>query len=117
MDMTAALDALGALAQEGRLKAFRLLVEGGEDGLPAGEIARRCGVPHNTMSAQLGALAGAGLVRARRAGRSIIYAADFDGVRGLLEFLMRDCCHGRPEKCARLLDAVLPAPERRRARA
>jgi DNA-binding transcriptional ArsR family regulator len=109
MDMMTAIAALSAVAQEGRLKVFRLLVECGEDGMPAGDIARRFGVPHNTMSAQLNVLAGAGLIRSRRFGRSIVYTVDFGAMRALLEFLMQDCCKGRPETCAALLDAVLPA--------
>ena len=108
MDTRTAIAALGALAQDSRLSVFRLLVAHGADGLPAGEIARRLGAPHNTMSAHLGVLARAGLVRSRRDGRSIIYAADFAGLRALLGFLMEDCCKARAELCAPLLDAVLP---------
>lgn len=104
-----AIEALGALAQETRLRVFRLLVEQGPAGLPAGAIARACGVPANTMSAHLGILARAGLVRPRRESRQVIYAADFAGVRGLVGFLLQDCCRGRPEFCAPLLDAALPA--------
>lgn len=110
MDENAAIAALSALAQDSRLKVFRLLVTHGARGLPAGEIARRLGAPHNTMSAHLGVLARAGLVRSRRAGRSIIYAADFAGLRALLGFLMEDCCRARAELCAPLLDAALPDP-------
>jgi ArsR family transcriptional regulator len=110
MDTNGAISALGALAQLSRLAVFRLLVTRGPDGLPAGEIARRLGAPHNTMSAHLGVLARAGLVRSRRQGRSIIYAADFAGLRALLRFLMEDCCKARAEQCAPLLDAVLPDP-------
>jgi DNA-binding transcriptional ArsR family regulator len=109
MEMSSAVAALSALAQESRLRVFRLLVECGEDGMPAGDIARRQDVPANTMSAQLAVLTGARLIRPRRVGRSIIYAVDFAAVRALLEFLMQDCCNGRPEACALLLDAVLPA--------
>jgi DNA-binding transcriptional ArsR family regulator len=108
MEISSAIASLGALAQEGRLQVFRLLVECGVDGMPAGDIARRQAVPANTMSAQLSVLAQAGLIRARRDGRSIIYAVDFARVRDLLAFLMQDCCKGRPEACAPLLDAVLP---------
>lgn len=107
--MISAIAALSALAQDGRLQVFRLLVECGEDGMPAGDIARAQGVPANTMSAQLNVLAHAGLVRSRRDGRSIIYSVDFARVRDLLAFLMQDCCKGRPEACAPLLDAALPA--------
>jgi DNA-binding transcriptional ArsR family regulator len=108
MEMIAAIAALGALAQEGRLHVFRILVECGEEGMPAGDIARHQGVAANTMSARLDVLANAGLVRSRRDGRSIIYSVDFARVRELLAFLMQDCCRGRPEACAPLLDAVLP---------
>jgi len=107
MDINETLKALGALAQESRLQAFRLLVRSGTDGLPAGDIARALDVPHNTMSTHLSILANAGLIRARRDGRSIIYRVDFDGTRALLAFLMEDCCQGRPEICAPALDSVL----------
>lgn len=102
-----ALGAFGALSQETRLKVFRMLVEAGFDGMPAGDIARDLDVPHNTMSTHLGLLARAGLVTARKTGRSVIYAADFEGVRGLISFLLQDCCRGRPEVCAPLLEAAL----------
>ena len=99
---------MNALGQETRLRAFRLLVEAGEEGVPAGEIARRLDVPHNTMSTHLAQLARAGLVRSRRRSRSIIYMADLAGTRALLAFLVEDCCRGRPEACGPLLDAALP---------
>ena len=108
MDLTAAVEAMNALGQETRMRAFRLLVEAGEEGVPAGEIARRLDVPHNTMSTHLALLARAGLIRARRESRSIIYMADLAGTRALLAFLVQDCCRGRPEACGPLLDAVLP---------
>ena len=103
-----AIKALSALAQESRLEAFRLLVRGGAEGLPAGEIARALDIPHNTMSAHLSVLSNAGLATARRRGRSIRYAADLDRVRGLLAFLLEDCCRGNPDVCAPLLASVLP---------
>ena len=102
MDTSRALEAFAALAQDTRLAAFRLLVAAGEGGQPAGEIARRLQVPHNTLSTHLAALTRAGLVRARREGRQVIYAADAAGIRALLDFLLRDCCGGRPELCATL---------------
>jgi len=107
MDEQDAISALAALAQDSRLRLFRLLVARGPEGFPAGEIARRLEVPHNTLSTQLGLLARAGLVTARRDGRSIIYAPDFTGIRALLGFLMEDCCGGARERCTPLLDAVL----------
>lgn len=108
--MTAATRALGALAQESRLEAFRLLVRRGPEGMAAGEIARALDVPHNTMSSHLAILANAGLVTSRRAGRSIIYGVAFGGVRALMAFLMEDCCRGSADLCALVLDQLLPQP-------
>jgi len=77
-----------------------MLVQAGVMGMPAGEIARRQGVPPNSLSANLGVLAHAGLVRSRRQGRSIIYTAEYDRMREVLGFLVEDCCGGQPEICA-----------------
>src|SRR4051794_30528437 len=118
MDTTAAVSGMNALGQETRMRAFRLLLNAGAEGVPAGEIARRLGVPQTTMSTHLAQLTRAGLVRSRRASRSIIYIADLAGIRGLLGFLVQDCCQGQPETCGLLLDEVLlhpaccPTPER-----
>ncbi len=106
MDKTRTLDALAALGQETRLDVFRLLVTAGTDGLAAGEIAKRLGTFPNTLSAHLKILAQAGLVRTEREGRSILYFADFTGMRDLLAFLMEDCCNGSPELCAPVIEAV-----------
>jgi len=106
MDKTQALDAFAALSQETRLDVFRLLVQHGAAGLPAGEIAERLGVRQNTMSANLAILARADLVRGVRDGRIVRYSADFDGMRGLLAFLMQDCCGGQPALCQPVLDAI-----------
>ena len=95
MKLQAAVEALGALAQETRLSAFRLLVREGPEGLPAGEIAERLGVPPATLSFHLAHLERAGLVASTREGRSIRYAADFSGMQGLLTYLMQDCCRGK----------------------
>jgi ArsR family transcriptional regulator, arsenate/arsenite/antimonite-responsive transcriptional repressor len=97
MDISAALDAFDALSQRTRLETLRLLVRAGAGGLPAGDIARAQGVPHNTMSAHLAVLASAGLVAAEREGRVIRYRARYDALRDLIGFLMRDCCQGAPE--------------------
>lgn len=102
MESTLALRRLSALAQEARLDVFRLLVKAGPKGRAAGDIARALGVPANTLSAQLLVLSNAGLVRARRDGRSIIYAVDYEAMAELLVFLTEDCCRGRPEICAPL---------------
>ncbi len=108
MDISITVKALGALAQESRLRAFRLLVRSGPEGLAAGEIARRLDVPHNTLSSHLAILSNAGLVVSHRESRSIIYQVNFAGTRELLAFLMEDCCQGQPELCAPLLDSLLP---------
>jgi ArsR family transcriptional regulator len=102
METTSAVTALSALAHEGRLDIFRLLVRAGTEGLAAGEIARITGVLPNTLSSNLNILSGAGLVSSRRDGRSIIYTAAYDQMRSLLAFLVEDCCAGKPEICAPL---------------
>ncbi|CAN5852518.1 helix-turn-helix transcriptional regulator [soil metagenome] len=102
MESELALKRLSALAQDSRLSVFRQLIKAGQDGLAAGDLARSLDIPANTLSAQLTVLANAGLVRSRRDGRSIIYSADYEGMSGLLLYLMEDCCQGRPEVCAPL---------------
>ena len=106
MELKAAAACLSALAHEGRLQAFRLLVQAGVMGLPAGEIARRLEVLPNSLSANLNVLSHAGLVRSRRQGRSIIYTAEYDRMRDLLGFLVQDCCGGSPEICSPLNDLL-----------
>ncbi len=106
MESNDAIRRLAALAQDGRLAIFRLLVRAGRDGLAAGEVARTLGVTPNTLSAQLNILANAGLVTSRRDGRSIIYAANYETMSTLLLYLMEDCCQGRPEVCAPLTAAA-----------
>ena len=86
--------ALGALAQEHRLAAFRLLVQAGPDGLPAGALAESLGVPPSSMSFHLAQLSNAGLVSQHRQSRSIIYAADFGAMNALLSYLTENCCAG-----------------------
>ena len=108
MDILEATRALGALSQESRLKAFRLLVRSGAEGIAAGKIAEALDIPHNTMSTHLATLVHAGLVSSRRESRSIIYSIDFDGTRELLAFLVEDCCQGQPDVCLPVLESVLP---------
>ena len=108
MDSSTAVNALSALAQTTRLEAFRELVRSEPHGLPAGEVGRRLNVPQNTMSAHLAVLSRAGLVVAERQSRSIIYRADLTAVRGLVVYLLRDCCAGRPELCAPVIEALAP---------
>jgi ArsR family transcriptional regulator len=99
MELKSAAATLAALAHDGRLTIFRLLVQAGHEGLAAGEIARRLDVLPNTLSANLTILSHAGLVSARRLGRSIIYSAAYDRMGELLDYLMQDCCGGLPEIC------------------
>ena len=106
MESSDALAGLSALAQPLRMEAFRLLVRAGGAGLPAGEVARRLEAPANTISAALGILRGAGLVRREREGRVIRYSADMGGMRALIAYLMEDCCGGDPGACRPVLDAL-----------
>lgn len=92
MDIQNALIMFDALSQETRLSAFRLLVKAGPQGLPAGSLSDALGTPHNTMSFHLGHLSNAGIVTSRREGRSVIYAANFELVRDLIGFMVKDCC-------------------------
>ena len=117
MELEAAATCLAALAYPRRLEVYRLLVQAGGLGLAAGEIARRQGVPPNSLSANLNVLAGAGLVLARRQGRSIIYTAQYDRMRDLLGFIIEDCCAGSPELCWPVADAAAPVcrPPKRQA--
>lgn len=107
MEISAAVQAFGALAQDSRLKVFRLLVRSGPKGLAAGDIARELQVPPNTMSAHLAVLSRARLIASRKEGRSVIYAVDLEGTRELLSFLLEDCCRGKPQLCAPLIEATL----------
>jgi ArsR family transcriptional regulator len=100
MEMTDAVSALSALAQESRLAVFRLLVEAGPKGMPAGAIAEALDLPSNTLTFHFDRLRMAGLVTVRRDGRSMIYAAQFERMNALLGFLTENCCEGEPEKCA-----------------
>ncbi|TPI36521.1 helix-turn-helix transcriptional regulator [Mesorhizobium sp. B3-1-9] len=106
MDKTTALLALAALGQDTRLETFRLLVQAGAEGVPAGEIASQLGTVQNTMSAHLKVLDRAGLVRAEREGRIIRYVVDMNAFRDLLAYLMEDCCRGAPELCRPVIQAV-----------
>ncbi len=99
MDKKLALDGLAALSQETRLDVFRALVQAGPEGLAAGEIAEDLGVVQNTLSSHLKKLEHAGLVSSQRHGRQIIYGADFGAVRGLILFLLQDCCLNSREVC------------------
>lgn len=93
------LAALAALSQENRLDAYRLLVQAGPDGMPAGEVAAALGLPPNTLTFHFDRLREAGLVTVRRDGRSMIYAAQFDTMNGLIAYLTENCCGGE-QVCA-----------------
>lgn len=101
MEIREAVAGLGALAQESRLSVFKLLVQAGPAGLAAGEIARLVGLPATTLSFHLSQLSRAGLVSARRAGRLLIYAADYGAAQALVDFLMENCCQGASRPQAR----------------
>ena len=100
METSDAVTALAALAQDNRLEIFRLLVQAGPDGMAAGEIAERLGLAPNTLTFHFDRLRGAGLVTVRRDGRSMIYAARFESMNGLLSFLTENCCRGAAATCA-----------------
>ncbi len=113
MDSAQAIQALGALAHETRLAAFRLLVEAGPAGLPAGAIAERLGLPPSSLTFHVQHLHRAGLLTQRRVSRQLIYAADFGGMNGLIGFLTENCCGGAQGSLA----ACLPAAPTRKAAA
>jgi ArsR family transcriptional regulator len=102
-----AVASLGALAQDSRLEVFRLLVQAGPDGLPAGEVATKLKLAPNTLTFHFDRLRDAGLVTVRRDGRSMIYAVRIEAMNELLGYLTENCCNGAPEKCAPV--ACVPA--------
>ena len=118
MDNEMTILALAALAQSTRLDVFRLLVKREPDGLAAGEIAKALAVPQNTMSAHLAVLSRAGLVSAQRISRSLVYRADLSRFQSVMSFLVNDCCDGRPEICAPLIESIAPCcPPKRKGKA
>jgi ArsR family transcriptional regulator, arsenate/arsenite/antimonite-responsive transcriptional repressor len=100
MEKTDAVSALAALAQDSRLDVYRLLVEAGPDGMPAGEVAAALKLAPNTLTFHFDRLRVAGLVTVRRAGRSMIYAARYDTMNALLAYLTKNCCGGADARCA-----------------
>ncbi len=99
MENTDAVTALAALAQDNRLDVFRLLVQAGPEGLPAGQVASVLGLAPNTLTFHFDRLRAAGLVTVRREGRSMIYAARFETMNALLAYLTENCCKGAAESC------------------
>ena len=110
METNRAVEALAALAQETRLAVFRLLVEAGPEGRPAGSIGEALGLPPATLSFHLAQMARAGLVAGKQQGRFVIYTADFENMNRLVAFLTENCCGG--ESCAPAVGSV--AIERKR---
>ena len=113
MQPTAAVTALGALAQEHRLALFRLLVQAGEEGMPAGAIAGALGVPNSSLSFHLAQLHRAGLVLQERRHRSLIYRANYAAMNALVGYLMENCCAGAG--CGTDSACETPAKERKSA--
>lgn len=113
MDSIKAVSALGALAQEHRLALFRLLVQAGEDGMPAGAIAQALGIPNSSLSFHLAQLARAGLVHQQRQHRSLIYSADYAAMNALVGYLMENCCAGAA--CGADAACKLPVQEQRKS--
>ncbi len=106
MDERQALLAFAALAQETRLRLLRQLVTAGPEGMAAGTLAIEVAAPASTVSFHLKELEQAGLIASRREGRSIIYNAAYPALSGLIAFLMKDCCQGRPEVCTPAVAAL-----------
>ena len=113
MKAAAAIDALGALAQEHRLALFRLLVRAGEKGMPAGAIAEALGVPNSSLSFHLAQLRSAGLILQERQHRSLIYRANYAAMNALVAYLMENCCAG--SACGADTGCETPAQERKSA--
>jgi DNA-binding transcriptional ArsR family regulator len=111
MEKTDAVTALAALAQDNRLDVFRLLVQAGPEGMPAGAVAEALGLAPNTLTFHFDRLRTAGLVTVRREGRSMIYAAQFETMNALLGFLTENCCGG--VSCA---PAIACKPARKRVK-
>jgi len=109
MEQSNAVAAFAALSQTTRVDVFRLLIQAGPTGLPAGIIAEQLNVKPNTLSANLSVLLQAGLVKNQREGRIIRYFSDMDGLRSLLGFLLQDCCGGQSGRCQPLIDEIANA--------
>jgi DNA-binding transcriptional ArsR family regulator len=111
MEINTAVAAFSALAHEGRLSIYRLLVEAGADGLPVGEIAAALDMPGPTLSFHLSRLQRAGLIHTDRQGRRLIQSADFTQMNALIGYLTENCCGG--ESCAPVCKPVKGGKGRR----
>ena len=121
MESTQAVTALAALAQETRLAIFRLLVQAGPEGVPAGRIRELLEVPPATLSFHLKELSNAGLASSRQDGRFIYYSVDFEQMAALMSFLTQNCCQGMPSECLSVMETELarcctPRPQRKTSR-
>src|ERR1700722_5222014 len=112
-----AVAAFAALAQDNRLDVYRLLVQAGPEGMPAGRVAEELDLAPNTLTFHFDRLRDAGLVTVRREGRSMIYAARFETMNGLLAFLTENCCQGAPASCAPIECKPTPKPARKKEHA
>ena len=102
-----AVAALAALAQETRLSIYRLLVQAGPQGVPAGRIGETLEVPAATLSFHLKELSHAGMVASRQDGRFIFYSADYQQMAALMSFLTENCCQGMPQECLTVMETAL----------
>ena len=117
MEKEQAVIALAALAQPTRLQAFRMLVMHEPNGVAAGDLAHLLEVPQNTLSAHLAVLARAELVTSERHSRSIVYRANLAAFQKVALFLLQDCCDGRPDVCAPVIESLTPCcPPKRKER-
>ena len=107
MEIKSAVTALTALAQETRLSVFRLLIERGPEGLPAGAVAEKLDVPPATLSFHLKELSRAGLVTSRQESRFVYYSANFEQMAALMTFLTQNCCRGMPQECLSVVETAL----------
>ena len=123
MEISNVVGALAALAQDTRLAVYRLLVEHAPDGLPAGQVAERLGIPPPSLSFHLKELSRAGLVLSRQEGRFVWYRADLDAMNGLMAYLTEICCRASaacapscaPARAARPVAVAMPVSRRRKS--
>jgi len=107
MNIKEAVAALGSLAQETRLATYRLLVEAGPEGIPAGQIAEVLNVAPAALSFHLKELSHARLVSSRSEGRFIYYSADFERMAALMTYMTQNCCRGMPQECLTVMETAL----------
>lgn len=94
------IEMLSALAQQTRLSVFKMLIKNGKSGIAAGKMAEQLNMPQNSLSSHLKIMSHAGLIKANREGRHLIYSVELDATKNLIGFLINDCCDGHPEICA-----------------